>query len=38
VNGLTLTAAVDGYTRALLQTGKPHTVEALTSWLEEAKV
>jgi hypothetical protein len=37
VNGLILTAAVDGYTRHLLETGQPHTVEALTSWLEEAK-
>jgi hypothetical protein len=37
VNGLILTAAVDQYTRNLLETGQPHTVEALTSWLEEAK-
>ena len=38
VDGPVLTAAVDNYTRHLLETSQPHTVEALTSWLEEAKV
>ena len=35
VNGLILTASVDSYTRMLLETGQPHTVELLTSWLEK---
>lgn len=33
VDGPELTASVDLYTRHLLEMGKPHTVEALTSWL-----
>jgi len=34
VDGPELTASVDQYTRHLLEMGKPHTVQALASWLE----
>lgn len=34
VDATELTASVDSYTRNLLRFGEPHTIEALTSWLE----
>jgi hypothetical protein len=38
LDGPELTASIDNYTRMLLETSQPHTVEMLTSWLEAVKV
>lgn len=38
VDPLELTAAVDQYTRHLLESSQEHSIEYLTSWLEEAKL
>ena len=37
-DGPGLTAAVDSYTRMLLETSQPHSLELLTSWLDGVKV
>jgi hypothetical protein len=38
MDGPSLTAAVDGYTRHLLETSEPHSIELLTGWLMGAKL